>query len=181
PGQIALFRERDRFLIAADAFVTVKQDSLYKVLIQKEEVHGPPVYLTTNWELARESVQRLEALKANYVITGHGQEMEGEQLWEGLRNLVLNFDEVAVPSHGKFVSDERKEYAIKCSRLYIQNFKHQVPGTQCQIPNTTYTGTKKKAIKFEVSIPINKPGETFHQTYFFVLRTNSLKSFILTS
>ena len=109
PGQIALFRERDRMLIAADAFVTVKQDSLYKVLIQKEEVHGPPVYLTTNWEMARESVQKLEALKPNYVITGHGQAMEGEELWEGLTNLVLNFDEVAIPSHGKFVRDERKE------------------------------------------------------------------------
>lgn len=109
PGQIALFRDRDRFLIAADAFVTVKQDSLYKVLIQKEEVHGPPVYLTTNWEMARDSVQKLESLKPNFVITGHGQAMEGEELWKGLSNLVLKFDEIAIPSHGKFVRDERKE------------------------------------------------------------------------
>ncbi len=109
PGQIALFRERDKFLIAADAFVTVKQDSFYKVLIQKEEIHGPPVYLTTNWDMARESVEKLSALKPNYVITGHGRAMEGEELWNGLDNLVQNFDEVAVPSHGKFVRDERKE------------------------------------------------------------------------
>ena len=47
PGQIALFRESDRVLLAADAFVTVRQDSLYKVLIQKKEVNGPPRYLTT--------------------------------------------------------------------------------------------------------------------------------------
>ena len=109
PGQIALFREKDRALIAADAFVTVKQDSFYKVLVQKTEVHGPPVYLTTNWEMAKESAQKLEALKPEVAITGHGSAMEGEELREGLANLVKDFDELAVPSHGKFVRDERKE------------------------------------------------------------------------
>lgn len=31
PGQVALFREKDRALIAADTFVTVKQEYLYRV------------------------------------------------------------------------------------------------------------------------------------------------------
>src|SRR5690606_5813979 len=31
PGHVSFFREKDRALIAGDAFVTVKQDSLYKV------------------------------------------------------------------------------------------------------------------------------------------------------
>src|SRR5690625_947914 len=31
PGHVSLFREADRTLIAGDAFITVKQDSLYKV------------------------------------------------------------------------------------------------------------------------------------------------------
>lgn len=109
PGQVALFRERDRALIAGDAFVTVKQDSFYKVLVQKTEVHGPPVYLTTNWEMARESVEKLEALKPEVAITGHGSAMEGEELREGLKKLVEDFDEKAIPSHGKYVRDERKE------------------------------------------------------------------------
>lgn len=109
PGQIALFRKEDLALIAADAFVTVKQDSLYKVLVQKTEVHGPPVYLTTNWEMARESVQKLEALKPEVAITGHGTAMEGKELREGLADLVQNFDERALPSHGKFVRDEDKK------------------------------------------------------------------------
>lgn len=109
PGQVALFRERDRVLIAGDAFVTVKQDSFYKVLIQKNEVHGPPVYLTTNWEMARESVQKLQDLQPEFVITGHGQSMQGEELRKGLKDLADNFTERAVPSHGKFVRDERKE------------------------------------------------------------------------
>lgn len=42
PGHISLFRERDRVLVAGDAFVTVKQDSLYKVLTQKQ---GNPMVL----------------------------------------------------------------------------------------------------------------------------------------
>lgn len=42
-GHISLFREKDRTLIAGDAFITVKQDSLAKVLVQEREVNGPPV------------------------------------------------------------------------------------------------------------------------------------------
>lgn len=109
PGQVALFREKDRVLIAGDAFVTVKQDSFYEVLVQKTEVHGPPVYLTTNWEMAKESVEKLEALKPEVAITGHGSAMEGEELRKGLKHLVDNFEERAIPSHGKYVRDERKE------------------------------------------------------------------------
>lgn len=109
PGQIALFRESDRVLIAGDAFVTVKQDSLYKVLVQKTEVHGPPVYLTTNWEMAKDSVKKLAALKPQYAITGHGSAIEGKALEEGLNDLAINFEEKAVPSHGKFVRNENKK------------------------------------------------------------------------
>lgn len=36
PGHISLFRNVDHFLISGDAFVTVRQDSLYKVLIQQK-------------------------------------------------------------------------------------------------------------------------------------------------
>jgi len=63
PGHISLFREKDRVLIAGDAFVTVKQESLYKVFTQTKEISGPPRYLTMNWQDARESVEKLEALK----------------------------------------------------------------------------------------------------------------------
>ena len=109
PGQIALFREKDGFLIAADCFTTVKQDSLYKVLVQKKEIHGPPVYLTTNWDMAEESVKKLHELNPKKVITGHGEYMEGKDLQRGLKDLVENFEEKAIPSHGKFVKDKRKD------------------------------------------------------------------------
>jgi glyoxylase-like metal-dependent hydrolase (beta-lactamase superfamily II) len=103
PGQVAFSRDNDRTLIAADAFLTVRQDSLYKVLIQKEEVNGPPRYFTTDWIAAAESVRRLAELGPQLVIAGHGQAMEGDELRDGLRNLVENFDTLAVPDHGKYV------------------------------------------------------------------------------
>jgi len=106
PGQVALFRSSDRLLISADAFVTVEQDSMYKVLTQKEEVCGPPVYLTTDWDAAYESVERLAALNPEIVITGHGTAMHGEALRKGLQTLITNWKEVALPDHGKWVRHE---------------------------------------------------------------------------
>jgi glyoxylase-like metal-dependent hydrolase (beta-lactamase superfamily II) len=103
PGQVAFFRERDRLLISADAFVTVRQDSMYRVLMQKKEVCGPPVYLTTDWNAAYESVKRLAALNPETVIAGHGTAMHGTELKEGLENLLRNWQEEAVPDHGKWV------------------------------------------------------------------------------
>lgn len=40
PSHISLFREEDGCLIVGDAFVTVKQESLYKVLTQELELAG---------------------------------------------------------------------------------------------------------------------------------------------
>lgn len=103
PGQIALFRENDRTLIATDAFVTVKQENLYKVITQKQEISGPPRYLTTDWKAAKRSVQILEKLKPIYAVTGHGLPMEGELLRENLKKLVREFDDIALPKHGKYI------------------------------------------------------------------------------
>lgn len=103
PGQVAFFREHDRTLLSADAFITVKQDSLYKVLIQKEEIHGPPVYLTTDWRAAWDTVVRLEALHPELVISGHGQYMEGKKLKTELRRLAERFNHLAIPDHGAFL------------------------------------------------------------------------------
>lgn len=103
PGHISLFREKDKALIAGDAFVTVKQEYLYKVLTQEQEISGPPRYLTTDWTAARESVGKLEALKPSVAVTGHGVPMAGQQLTDSLRLLVQEFDRIAIPDHGKYV------------------------------------------------------------------------------
>lgn len=106
PGHISLFRERDGVLIVGDAFITVRQDSFYNVLLQKPEVNGPPRYLTTEWETARASVDALSKLPINIVIPGHGPVMEGEELTEGLSKLVQNFDRLAIPDYGQYVDNE---------------------------------------------------------------------------
>lgn len=101
PGHVSLFRERDGALIAGDAFVTVKQESLYKVFTQEKEVNGPPKYLTPDWAAAFESVKILAALNPSVAVTGHGVPMSGEELSEGLQKLVDNFDQIALPSNKK--------------------------------------------------------------------------------
>ncbi len=107
PGHVSFFRERDGLLIAGDAFVTVRQDSFYKVLIQKKEVHGPPRYLTTDWKAAKDSVIALTRLNPKIAVTGHGTHMEGEELSDGLRRLCDKFEELAVPDHGRFVDGDK--------------------------------------------------------------------------
>ncbi|WP_245630049.1 MBL fold metallo-hydrolase [Alicyclobacillus acidiphilus] len=102
-GHISLFRERDRALVAGDAFTTVKQESLYAVLSQKREIHGPPAYFTTDWQQAKASVRTLQALKPAWAVTGHGRPMFGTELDESLERLAADFDWMAKPDAGKYV------------------------------------------------------------------------------
>jgi len=102
-GHISLFRDRDRALIAGDAFITVKQESALAVITQEQEVHGPPAYFTTDWQTAWESVKRLEALHPSVAITGHGIPMAGNDLAHGLGKLAREFDKLAIPEQGRYV------------------------------------------------------------------------------
>jgi glyoxylase-like metal-dependent hydrolase (beta-lactamase superfamily II) len=103
PGHVSLFRERDRALIAGDAFITVKQESAFAVMTQEKEIHGPPAYFTPDWDEARESVRRLEALRPATAITGHGVPIAEKELADGLAALARDFDRLAVPELGKYV------------------------------------------------------------------------------
>jgi glyoxylase-like metal-dependent hydrolase (beta-lactamase superfamily II) len=103
PGHVSLYREKDGLLISGDAFITVRQDSFYKVLLQKAEVNGPPRYLTTDWIAAKNSVVELQRLQPSRVIPGHGMYLEGKDLKNGLAHLVGNFEEIAVPDYGKYI------------------------------------------------------------------------------
>lgn len=104
PGHISLFREKDKVLIAGDAFVTVKQESLYKVITQTKEISGPPQYFTTDWLAARASIEKLAILKPSVAITGHGLPMKGEELTSNLKKLVDDFDQIALPKQGKYLN-----------------------------------------------------------------------------
>ncbi len=102
-GHVSLFREEDRSLIAGDAFVTVKQESLYNVMTQKQEISGPPRYLTTDWDAAKQSVFKLNELGPLLAATGHGIPMTGDFLAQELQKLVDNFDTIAVPEQGRYM------------------------------------------------------------------------------
>lgn len=103
-GHIALFRGKDRVLIAADAFSTTKQESLLSVMAHKEQISGPPKYLTTDWKAAENSVRILRNLKPSLAIPSHGEPMKGKELTRHLDMLVNNFREIAVPDKGAFVN-----------------------------------------------------------------------------
>ena len=103
PGHVSLWREADRTLVAGDAFVTTKQESLVSVALQRPTVQGPPSYFTPDWPAARRSVERLAALGPEAAGTGHGPPLRGADLKRGLARLAAEFDRRAVPAHGRYV------------------------------------------------------------------------------
>jgi glyoxylase-like metal-dependent hydrolase (beta-lactamase superfamily II) len=103
PGHVSLWRSADRLLIAGDAFVTTRQESVYSAVTQAPEILGPPMYFTPDWPSARQSVFNLAALGPDTVVTGHGQAMRGPEMRSALAELAQRFDEVAVPKHGQYV------------------------------------------------------------------------------
>ena len=84
PGHVSFWRDADRALIVGDAFITTGQESAYEVAVQEPEMHGPPMYFTTDWEAARRSVEQLAALEPDLVVTGHGRPMQGEAMRQAL-------------------------------------------------------------------------------------------------
>lgn len=103
PGHVSLWRAGDRTLVAGDAFITTRQESAYAAAVQQPEMHGPPMYYTTNWDDARASVELLASLEPERVLAGHGAPMEGEAMRSALRELARKFDQVAVPRDGIYV------------------------------------------------------------------------------
>jgi glyoxylase-like metal-dependent hydrolase (beta-lactamase superfamily II) len=108
PGHISLWRESDRTLIAGDAIVTTGQESAYEVFTQKPEMHGPPRYLTPDWDEAEQSVVLLAALEPNVIITGHGRPVKGENMRARLKELAANFQTIAVPEGRRYALDPAK-------------------------------------------------------------------------
>ncbi|HVF39398.1 MAG TPA: MBL fold metallo-hydrolase [Gemmatimonadaceae bacterium] len=108
PGHVSLWHEDDRTIIAGDAFITTNQESAYAVMTQKEELHGPPTYFTTDWPAARRSVEMLAELQPELAITGHGRALRGPLMRNALDTLARNFDRVAVPDHGRYVTEQAR-------------------------------------------------------------------------
>lgn len=106
PGHVALFREADRVLIAGDAIITTKQESMFSAVTQSPQtVQSPPAYFTIDWTEARESVQKIAALRPSIVATGHGIPMRGQEMQEQLQTLAAEFDRLGMPAHGRYVDE----------------------------------------------------------------------------
>jgi glyoxylase-like metal-dependent hydrolase (beta-lactamase superfamily II) len=105
PGHISLFRERDKVLIAGDAFVTTQAESAVSALMFTKKLSGPPKYFTCNWASAKQSIIKLAALNPEIVATGHGKSMDGEELRSSLSKLISNFDSEALPAQGRYVNE----------------------------------------------------------------------------
>jgi glyoxylase-like metal-dependent hydrolase (beta-lactamase superfamily II) len=103
PGHVSFFRDIDRLLLAGDAFVTQKQESLIGVMTRHQHIHGPPMYFTCDWQAARRSVRMLADLYPLIAATGHGIPMAGQPLIRALSDLALHFDQLALPAHGRYV------------------------------------------------------------------------------
>lgn len=103
PGHIALFRDTDLTLIAGDAVVTTKQESVQAVIAQRRELHGPPMYFTPDWITAGRSVAVLANLEPEILATGHGEPLQGVSMRADLYALSRDFDRRAMPRHGRYV------------------------------------------------------------------------------
>jgi glyoxylase-like metal-dependent hydrolase (beta-lactamase superfamily II) len=103
PGHVSLYRQRDQVLIAGDAFTTTDQNALMAVMTQKKEMHGPPAYFTINWRASRNSIEKLTELDLRAAGTGHGLPVFGEELREGLYDVLDHFEIREVPMDGHYV------------------------------------------------------------------------------
>lgn len=125
-GHVSLFRDADSTLIAGDAVVTVKQESLLAVLSQDPEVHGPPTYFTPDWGAAGESVRGLAQLQPELLATGHGTPLRGPHMKHELDALAGDFDHLGMPAHGRYVGHP----AIADSRGVVMLPRRRIrPGT----------------------------------------------------
>lgn len=103
PGHVSFWRERDKVLIAGDAFVTTASESAFSVMTQAKMISGPPKYFTCNWLQAEESVEELASLLPEIVAAGHGKPMSGKDMQQELLELAYYFQETAVPKKGRYV------------------------------------------------------------------------------
>jgi glyoxylase-like metal-dependent hydrolase (beta-lactamase superfamily II) len=109
-GHVSFWRAADRTLLAGDAFVTTKQESVYAVATQEAELHGPPMYFTPDWDSARESVRKLDRLEPELAITGHGRALGGVAMRQALHTLADQFDTLARPKHGWTVENRAGDH-----------------------------------------------------------------------
>ena len=102
PGHVSFVRHSDRTVIAGDAVITTKQESMLATLSQTPVVRRPPAYATTDWQQARSSVEAIAALNPEVLATGHGVPMHGQEMRDQLEQLARDFVS-QIPDRGRYV------------------------------------------------------------------------------
>jgi glyoxylase-like metal-dependent hydrolase (beta-lactamase superfamily II) len=104
PGHVSFVRDRDRAVVAGDAVITTRQESLLAVASQRIELHGPPAYYTQNWYAAAQSVRTVADVDPSVLVTGHGVPLAGPDLGASLRDLADRFEADEIPRRGRYVA-----------------------------------------------------------------------------
>ena len=93
PGHVSFYNGKKGILIAGDAVVTVKQEALFAVLMQRYSLNGPPAYFTPDEKEAKKSIVKLGQLPIHCLVTGHGPVVKGKEFIEkDLRKLIKDYD-----------------------------------------------------------------------------------------
>jgi hypothetical protein len=103
PATSPYFRDADRVLIAGNAVVITRQETLFGAVGKPVEVNGPPGYYTPDRAGARWSVRRLAQLHPAVAATGQGVPVGGATLRDGQVRVARAFDTAARPARGWYV------------------------------------------------------------------------------
>jgi glyoxylase-like metal-dependent hydrolase (beta-lactamase superfamily II) len=105
PGHISLYLPVSSVLLAGDAIATTKAESAISVFNYTGKLCGPPKYFTMDWEAAASSVRKIAAVNPRTIAPGHGHVMRGRELQDALQELAENFEELAMPSSGRYLNN----------------------------------------------------------------------------
>ncbi|WP_072295080.1 MBL fold metallo-hydrolase [Paracoccus sp. SM22M-07] len=108
PGHVSFWNRKNGALIAGDAIITTKQESLHGALFPRARLQGPPAYFTPDWSAAQSSIRRLADLDPNVLVTGHGPTLQGAELTRGLRDLLTAFQQRAMPRNSRYLQGPRR-------------------------------------------------------------------------
>lgn len=117
PGHVSFFLPLNTTLIAGDALATTHAESVVAILGDVKNLSGPPMYMTTDWAAAEESVNKIAGLEPRIIAAGHGPVLRGREVKEPLQYLSSHFREIAVPSSGRYAkaaagADETGTYYV---------------------------------------------------------------------
>lgn len=103
PGHVSFWNRKTRTLLAGDAIITTKQESLHGALFSPTRLQGPPAYFTPDWSAAQSSIRRLADLHPSMLVTGHGSTLQGAELADGLRELLSTFQLRGLPRDSRYL------------------------------------------------------------------------------